>query len=95
MKNPLLSQGVGAELTAATLTTPSGSAWFAELNRLVPYQDDLALLTIGWSSGNKGAMPQGWQHHCGFTVTELQQIRRIRSVGARTGLLTGPLLARN
>jgi len=85
VKNPLLSQGVGAELTAVTLTTPSGSAWFAELNRLAPYQDYLPLLPIGWGNKQKGPMLEGWQHHDGFTVAELQQIRRMRSVGARTG----------
>jgi hypothetical protein len=37
-------------------------------------------------------MLDGWQHHAGFTVAELHQRRRMRSVGARTGLLTGPLL---
>jgi len=37
-------------------------------------------------------MLDGWQHHAGFTVAQLQQQRRMRSVGARTGLLTGPLL---
>ncbi|MBM5797441.1 MAG: hypothetical protein FJ060_04660, partial [Cyanobacteria bacterium K_Offshore_0m_m2_072] len=38
-------------------------------------------------------MLEGWQHHDGFTVAQLQADRSMRSVGARTGLLTGPLLA--
>jgi hypothetical protein len=37
-------------------------------------------------------MLSSWQHHPGFTVAELQAHRTMRSVGARTGLLTGPLL---
>jgi hypothetical protein len=54
---------------------------------------DLALLPIGWGNEQKGPMLEGWQRHGGFTVAELQQHQRIRSVGVRTGLLTGPLLA--
>jgi hypothetical protein len=38
-------------------------------------------------------MLKGWQHHPGFTVAQLQAHRTMRSVGTRTGLLTGPLLA--
>ena len=38
-------------------------------------------------------MLDGWQHHGGYTVAQLQQHRQMRSVGARTGMLTGPLLA--
>jgi hypothetical protein len=38
-------------------------------------------------------MLQGWQHHSGFSVAQLLQVQGMRSVGARTGLLTGPLLA--
>jgi hypothetical protein len=71
------------------------STWLADLHRLAKHEKSFALLPIGWGNKQKGPMLEGWQHHCGFTVTELQQIRRIRSVGARTGLLTGPLLARN
>jgi hypothetical protein len=37
-------------------------------------------------------MLKDWQHHEGFTVAQLQAHRSMRSVGARTGLLTGPLL---
>ena len=84
-------QGVAGLLTTPILTTPNGSAWLAELNRLAPYQDDLALLPIGWGNKQKGPMLEGWQHHGGFTVAELQQHRRMRSVGIRTGL-KGPLL---
>jgi hypothetical protein len=37
-------------------------------------------------------MLNGWQKHPGFSVAELQATKGIRSVGTRTGLLTGPLL---
>lgn len=67
--------------------------WFADLHRLAEYEKSFALLPIGWGNKQKGPMIEGWQHHGGFTVAQLQQHRRIRSVGARTGLLTGPLLA--
>ena len=72
---------------------PNPENWLAKLNRLQPFEVDLALLPIGWGNEQKGPMLEGWQHHGGFTVVLLQQHRRIRSVGARTGLLTGPLLA--
>jgi hypothetical protein len=52
----------------------------------------LALLPVGWGPDRKGPMLEGWQHHPGFTVAQLQAHRSMRSVGARTGLLTGPLL---
>ena len=38
-------------------------------------------------------MLSGWQHHSGYTIEELINWPGIRSVGARTGLLTGPLHA--
>ena len=72
---------------------PNPENWLAKLDRLQPFEVDLALLPIGWGNEEKGPMLEGWQHHGGFTSAELQQHRRIRSVGARTGLLTGPLLA--
>ena len=72
---------------------PNPENWLAKLDRLQPFDVDLALLPIGWGNEQKGPMLDGWQHHGGFTVAELQQHQRIRSVGARTGLLTGPLLA--
>ena len=72
---------------------PNPENWLAKLDRLQPLEVDLALLPIGWGNEQKGPMLEGWQRHGGFTVAELQQHQRIRSVGVRTGLLTGPLLA--
>ena len=66
-------------------------SWFADLHRLAAYEKSFALLPIGWGNKQKGPMLEGWQHHGGFTVAELKQHRRIRSVGVRTGL-KGPLL---
>ncbi len=66
--------------------------WRQDLHRLQPFEADLALLPIGWGTENKGPMLSGWQHHDGFIVAELQRFKGIKSVGARTGLLTGPLL---
>jgi hypothetical protein len=67
--------------------------WRQDLHRLQPFEADLALLPIGWGTEHKGPMLEGWQHHGGYTVAQLQQHRQMRSVGARTGMLTGPLLA--
>lgn len=68
-------------------------AWLDQLHRLQPLAADLALLPVGWGTGGKGPMLTGWQHHTGHTIEALRQWPGIRSVGARTGLLTGPLLA--
>lgn len=73
--------------------TPDQAPLRQQLQRLQPLEDDLALLPIGWGTERKGPMLEGWQHHDGFTVAQLLQVRGMRSVGARTGLLTGPLLA--
>jgi len=79
--------------TAATGNCASDRAqWRQDLQRLQPFEADLALLPVGWGADQKGPMLSGWQHHDGFTVAELQRFKGIRSVGARTGLLTGPLL---
>jgi len=67
--------------------------WRQDLHRLQPFEADLALLPIGWGTEHKGPMLEGWQHHGGYSVAQLQQHRQMRSVGARTGMLTGPLLA--
>ena len=67
--------------------------WRQDLHRLQPFEAELALLPIGWGTEQKGPMLEGWQHHGGFTVEQLQGRYGIRSVGARTGMLTGPLLA--
>ena len=77
---------------ALSLLTPKAPAWFAGLQRLTHLEQDLALLPVGWGPDRKGPMLEGWQHHLGFTVAQLQAHRSMRSVGARTGLLTGPLL---
>ena len=65
----------------------------AELQRLIPLENDLALLPVGWGAGGKAPMLTGWQQHSGFTVNQLRQHKGIRAVGARTGVFTGPLLA--
>jgi hypothetical protein len=101
--DPLLVQkqdNHGKTLATAELATlrrashaPDCAPWRQELQRLQPFEADLALLPIGWGTEHKGPMMEGWQHHGGFTVAQLQQHRQMRSVGARTGMLTGPLLA--
>ena len=92
MRNPLLPQGVEAEKPKNSLPTPTAPAWFAELHRLAHLEQDLALLPVGWGTERKGPMLDGWQHHPGFTVAQLLSRYGIRSVGARTGMHTGPLL---
>ena len=72
---------------------PVRAPWLMELHRLQHLEGDLALLPVGWGSDKKGPMLDDWQHHGGYTVAQLQQHRQMRSVGARTGMLTGPLLA--
>ena len=71
---------------------PEPAPWRQQLYRLAHLEQDLALLPVGWGTDRKGPMLEGWQHHPGFTVAQLQAHRSMRSVGARTGLLTGPLL---
>ena len=83
----------GLQDTPAASYAPDRAQWRQDLHRLQPFEAELALLPIGWGTENKGPMLEGWQHHGGFTVAQLQQHRKMRSVGARTGLLTGPLLA--
>ena len=67
--------------------------WLAELERLQHLESDLALVPVGWGAEGKGPMLSGWQKHDGFTINQLTGVTGIKSVGARTGLLTGPLLA--
>lgn len=70
--------------------------WRSELHRLESLQDDFALLPVGWGSEGKAPMlrkEDDWPHHPGFTVDQLLTVSGLRSVGARAGLLTGPLLA--
>jgi hypothetical protein len=71
---------------------PDHAPWRQQLARLLHLEQDLALLPVGWGADRKGPMLEGWQHHPGFTVAQLLAHRSLRSVGARTGLLTGPLL---
>jgi len=92
-KKPQRQLGFVAEKPTDSLSTPNAPAWFAGLHRLAHLEQDLALLPIGWGADRKGPMLSSWQHHPGFTVAQLQRHYGIRSVGARTGLLTGPLLA--
>ena len=68
-------------------------SWLSELQRLQPLEADLALLPVGWGNEKKGPMLEAWQKHPGHTIAELQATRGMLSIGARTGLLTGPLLA--
>ena len=83
----------GLQDTPAASYASDRAQWRQDIHRLQPFEAELALLPIGWGTENKGPMLEGWQHHGGFTVAQLQQHRKMRSVGARTGLLTGPLLA--
>ena len=83
----------GLAAAPAAGNAPNSAPWRQDLHRLQPFEADLALLPIGWGDEQKGPMLEGWQHHGGYTVAQLQQHRQMRSVGARTGLLTGPLLA--
>ena len=83
----------GLAAAPAAGNAPNSAPWRQDLHRLQPFEADLALLPIGWGDEQKGPMLKGWQHHSGFTVAQLQAHRSMRSVGARTGLLTGPLLA--
>ena len=77
--------------------------WKSELERLRPLQDALALIPVGWGSEGKAPMfygkdhkttPEDWTKEA-LTVDQLLAWPRrpFHSVGARTGLLTGPLLA--
>ena len=68
-------------------------SWLSDLYRLQHLEDDLALLPVGWGHEGKGPMLTKWQVHAGFTVDQLQGTAGIRSAGARTGVLTGPLVA--
>ena len=81
------------EETPEANNAPDCASRLQELERLLGFEAELALLPIGWGTDHKGPMLEGWQHHAGFTVEQLQRRHGIRSVGARTGMLTGPLLA--
>jgi hypothetical protein len=82
----------GLEAAPAASHAPDHAPWRHQLARLQHLEQDLALLPVGWGADRKGPMLEGWQRHPGFTVAQLQTHRSMRSVGARTGLLTGPLL---
>ena len=83
------------ELLAAKYASyePNRENWLAKLDRLQRLEAELALLPIGWGAERKGPMLDEWQRHGGFSINRLQRWPGIRSVGARTGLFTGPLLA--
>ena len=83
----------GLVVAPAAGNAPNSAPWRQDLHRLQPFEADMALLPIGWGTEHKGTMLEGWQHHGGYTVAQLQQHLQMRSVGARTGILTGPLLA--
>ena len=82
MKNPLQQQGASAE-------KPLQSLGALELNRLIPFESELALLPCG---ANKAPLVSGWPQHPGWTVADLLQHKAMQAVGARTGLATGPLI---
>lgn len=90
----------GCRSTAATASSgcqgsknaPDHAPWLSGLDRLQPLEQDLALLPVGWGSDGKAPMLRSWSAHPGFGIAELKAAKGIRSVGARTGLLTGPLL---
>ena len=78
-------------------------SWLSDLQRLQPLEKDLALIPVGWGHERKAPMffgkdhpntPEDWTKDA-LTVEQLQQWPRkpFHAVGARTGLLTGPLLA--
>ena len=87
-----LAATTGSKAAPIPNHAPNRAPWRHQLPRLAHLEQDLALLPVGWGADRKGPMLQGWQHHAGFTVVQLQARRSMRSVGARTGLLTGPLL---
>ena len=93
MENPLLSQGVGGKSTTSILSTPKGSAWFAELQRLAVLERRHAFIPVGWGNESKAPMISGWQRHQGFAISQLMAVEGIRSVGCRTGLHPTPLVA--
>jgi hypothetical protein len=102
LSDPLLHlQEIEASKPAATTElkgapaashAPDHAPWRQQLARLQHLEQDLALLPVGWGTDRKGPMLESWQHHDGFNVAQLQAHRSMRSVGARTGMLTGPLL---
>ena len=78
-------------------------SWLSDLQRLQPLEKDLALIPVGWGNECKAPMffgkdhphtPEDWTKEA-LTVEQLQQWPRepFHAVGARTGVLTGPLLA--
>lgn len=71
-------------------------SWLDQLHRLQHLENDLALLPVGWGAEGKAPMlrkEEDWPHHPGFTIDQLRNVAGIKSVGTRTGLLTGPLMA--
>lgn len=71
------------ELLAAKYASyePNRENWLAKLDRLQPFDAELALLPIGWGAERKGPMLEEWQHHEGISISKLQRWHDIRSVG--------------
>ena len=101
MKNPLLQQGVGDCESESILLTPGHQSWAADLSHLIPLERQLSLLPVGWGVDGKAPMFLGrrkgpeedWTRKA-LTVDEILSFKRqpVRSVGARTGIDSGPLL---
>ena len=92
MKKATVGLGTSGDFPIHILRSTTEPGWFQDLQQLQILQDALALLPVGWGNEWKGPMLAGWQMHKGFSIAELQATKGIRSVGARTGLHTGPLL---
>jgi hypothetical protein len=75
--------------------------WRQQAVRLQPLETSLALLPIGAGTDLKGPVDpntgnglSNWQKSLGYTITQLLEMNGpVRAIGARTGPLTGPLLA--
>lgn len=80
------------EINSHRLIHSATRAWFDDLNRLAIHEKDIALLPVGWGSDGKAPMLKGWPSHPGFRIEQLTMVRGIRSVGARTGISSRPLL---
>ena len=72
---------------------PNRENWLAKLDRLQPFEVELALLPIGWGTERKGPMLEDWQHNHGVSISKLQRWPSIRSIGARYRILFWVLLA--
>ena len=101
MKTPLWQQGVGDCGSENILPTPCHQSWTGELSRLIPLEEQLSLLPVGWGKDGKAPMFLGrrkgpeedWTQKA-LTVEQILNFERkpLHSVGARTGIDSGPLL---